>query len=141
MLRNTWQLRIVNLLITLPGLTSGTARMPCLTVSSTWARCVFQRPGWRACSSSVLYMTGRPPADRLHVLGERLPLPRHAGLQHVHRDRFDVRQHPGELLALVAFDRRQRERAVADDDGGRAVVAGERAERIPEDLRVVVAVV
>src|SRR6185312_4522289 len=35
----------------------------------------------------------------------------------------------------------ERERAVADDDAGRAVVAGERAERVPRDLGVVMAMV
>ena len=35
MLRNTWQFFIVNRLTMLPGLQSGTARIPCRTVSST----------------------------------------------------------------------------------------------------------
>ena len=82
-----------------------------------------------------------PLADRVHVLGERLPVPGHAGLQHVHRDGLDVREHAGQLLARLGLDRRQRERAVADDHRGGAVVAGVGAERIPHDLRVVVAVV
>src|SRR5262245_43290982 len=258
MLRNTWQFFIVNRLTILPGLQSGIARMPCFTVSSTCARCVFHLPGCRACSSRVLYMIGRPHAsemrerslsfssglvppphcmtpvptsrstsdsanssdsgaqaagmrlpamskwfmfrvidspsapassdsrtmrrivsssagvasrpehssalahgvephrrvaderadvdaepraDRAHVLGERLPVPGHAGLQDVHRDRLDVREHPGQLLARLRLHRRQRERAVADDHRGGAVVAGVGAERIPHDLGVVVAVV
>ena len=82
-----------------------------------------------------------PLADRAHVVRERFPRPWHACLKHLHRDRFDVRQHAGELLALGCLHGRERERAVADDDRGRAVVAGERAERIPQDLGVVMAVV
>src|SRR4029453_5550063 len=82
-----------------------------------------------------------PLTDRAHVLRERLPVPGHAGLQDVHRDRLDVREHPGQLLARLGLDRRERERAVADDDRRGAVMAGIGAERIPHDLRVVVAVV
>jgi len=82
-----------------------------------------------------------PLADRLHVFGEALPVPRHARLEDVHRDRLDVGEHAGELLALLLLHGRQGQRAVTDDDRRRAVVAGERAERIPQDLRVVVAVV
>ncbi len=60
--RNTWQFFMVKRFTTLPGLTSGMARTPCLAVSSAWARCSFHRPGCRACSWSVLYMMGRPHA-------------------------------------------------------------------------------
>ena len=256
MLRKTWQFRIVKRLTMLPGLQRGIARSPCRTVSSTWARCVRHRPGCRACSSSVLYMTDRPQAsdsrlsrlsfssglvppphwitpvptsrktsaranssdsgaqaagmrlpamskwfmlrviespsapassasrttprmtsssasvagrsehsspiakrrtaewptsvptftaepapDRRHVLGERLPGPRHPGVEDVHRDRLDVGEHPGQPLASLGPHRGQSQRAVADDDGGRAVMAGVGAQRIPEDLRVVVAVI
>src|SRR5439155_62367 len=79
--------------------------------------------------------------NRAHVLGERFPVPRHARAEHVHRDRFDVGEHPGEPLARFLLYRRERQRAVTDDDGGRAVVAGVGAERIPQHLGVVVAVV
>ena len=67
MLRNTWQFFIVKRLTMLPGLQSGIARMPCLAVSSTCWRCVRHRPGWRACSSSVLYMIGRPQACAIRL--------------------------------------------------------------------------
>ena len=62
MLRNTWQFFMVNRFTTLPGLQRGIARIPCFTVASTWARCFCHRPGWRACSRSVLYMIVRPQA-------------------------------------------------------------------------------
>src|SRR5438128_261922 len=80
-------------------------------------------------------------ADGAHVLGERLPRPGHARFQHVHGNRFDVGEHPGQLLALGGLHGSERQRAVPDDDAGGAVVTREGAERIPEDLRVVVAVV
>ena len=65
MLRNTWQFFIVKRLRMLPGLQSGIARMPCFAVSSTCFRCSRHRPGCRACSSKVLYMTGRPHASEI----------------------------------------------------------------------------
>src|SRR4030095_11057541 len=67
MLRNTWQFFMVNRFTTLPGLQSGMARTPWRAVSSTWARWVRQRPGWRACSSNVLYITGRPQACEIRL--------------------------------------------------------------------------
>jgi hypothetical protein len=82
-----------------------------------------------------------PAPDGGHVVRERLPRPRHAGLEHVHRYGLDVREHPGELLAGLGLDRRQGERAVADDHGGGAVVAGVGAQGIPRHLGVVVAVI
>ena len=65
--RNTWQFCMVNRFTTLPGLQSGMARMPCRAVASTCSRCFCHRPGCRACSSSVLYMIGRPLAWEIRL--------------------------------------------------------------------------
>jgi hypothetical protein len=81
------------------------------------------------------------PPDGAHVLGEALPRPRHAGLEDVHGNGLDVRQHARQLAARLGLDRGEGQGAVADDDRGRAVMAGVGAQRIPGDLRVVVAVV
>jgi hypothetical protein len=87
------------------------------------------------------HVDAEPLSDRLHVLGERLPRPGHARLEHLHRDRLDVGQHARQLFALLRLDGGEGERAVADDDRGGAVVTGVGTERVPHDLRVVVAVV
>ena len=78
--------------------------------------------------------------EPVHVLRERLPIDVD-GAQHLHRDGFDVGQEFGHALLVAAAHRRQRERAVAEDHRGGAVLRRERAQRIPRHLRVVVAVV
>ena len=78
--------------------------------------------------------------EPVHVLREGLPIDVD-GAQHLHRDGFDIGQEFGHALFVAAAHRRQRERAVAKDDGGGAVLRREGAQRVPRHLRVVVAVV
>ena len=78
--------------------------------------------------------------EPVHVLRERLPIDVD-GAQHLHRDGFDIGQEFGHALFVAAAHRGQRERAVAEDHGGGAVLRREGAQRIPRHLRIVVAVV
>ena len=63
------------------------------------------------------------------------------GAQYLHRDRFDIGEELRQPFFLALAHRGERQRAIAEDHGGGAVVAGIGAERVPGDLRVVVAVV
>jgi hypothetical protein len=75
-----------------------------------------------------------------HVLPDRFPA--HIdGVQHLHGNGFHVGKKLGQPGRLAGADRRQRQRAIADDDGGGAVVAGEGAQRVPGHLRIIVAVI
>ena len=76
----------------------------------------------------------------VEIFGEALP-GEFEGVQHLHRDRFDIGEEFAEPLLLPFPNRRQGERAIAEHDRGRAVVAGKRAERIPGDLRIIVAMI
>ena len=78
--------------------------------------------------------------EPIHVLRHRLPA-EIDGAQHLHRDRFDIGQEFRQPLRLARAHRRKRQRAIAEDHRGGAVIAGIGAQRIPGDLRVVVAVV
>ncbi len=78
--------------------------------------------------------------ELVHVLPGRLPI-EIDGAQYVHRDRFDIGEEFGEPLLGALAHRRQRQRAIAEDHGRGAVLGREGAERIPGDLRVVMAVV
>jgi hypothetical protein len=80
------------------------------------------------------------PVEPVHVLREGLPIDLDR-VQDLHRDRFDIREELGHAFGLATAHRRQRQRAIADNDAGRAVVARERAQRIPGDLGVIVAVI
>ena len=62
-------------------------------------------------------------------------------LQHLHGNGFDVGQKLGQPGRLATAHRRQRQGAIADDDGGGAVIAGEGAQRVPGHLRIIVAVI
>ena len=79
--------------------------------------------------------------ERTEVLAERAPAPRYAVHQYVVGDGLDLGEHPGERGFVARPHRRKRERAVAADDGGDAVVGGEAAERVERYLPVVVGVV
>src|SRR6516225_4592301 len=76
----------------------------------------------------------------VEVLWEGLPS-EFEGVEDLHRDRLDIgeelRQAP--LRSLAHW--RQRERAIAEDHRRGAVVAGERAQRVPSNLSIVMAVV
>ena len=46
--------------------------------------------------------------EHVHVLGKRLPVPRHPRLQDVHRDRLHLREHTNQLFVIVHPHRRDR---------------------------------
>ena len=64
--------------------------------------------------------------EPVHVLREGLPVDVD-GAQHLHRDGFDVGQEFCHALFVAAAHRRQRERAVAENDGGGPVLRREGA--------------
>ena len=78
--------------------------------------------------------------ELIHVLRDRLPIELD-GLQHLHRDRFDIGEELGEPLLGALAHRRQRQRAIAEDHAGGAVLGREGAQRVPGDLRVVMAMI
>jgi hypothetical protein len=91
-------------------------------------------------ADQVADIDAEAPVEMVHVLADRLPVERDR-TQHLHRDRLDIREEFGQpFLGALAY-RRQRQRAVAEDDRGRAMLGRERTERIPGDLRVIVAMV
>ena len=78
--------------------------------------------------------------EPLHVLRERFPIDFHRA-EHLHRDRLDIGEEFGHPLFLALLHRGEGEGAIADHDAGRAMVAGEGAERVPGDLRIVMAMI
>ena len=76
----------------------------------------------------------------VHVLAGRFPVEIDRA-QHLHRDRFDIGEELGQPLLGALAHRRQRQRAIAEDHGGGAVLGREGAQRVPGDLRVVMAVI
>ena len=130
-----------------------------------------ERPGLHAVADDILHrldlvvggagllalvahhvMTNRRVADQVadidaeafiemvHVLAGRFPIEIDRP-QHVHRDRFDIGQELGQPLLGALAHRRQRQRAIAEDHGGGAVLGRKGAQRVPGDLRVVMAVI
>ena len=78
--------------------------------------------------------------EPVHVLRERLPV--HIdGAQHLHWNGFDIGQELCHALFVAVPHWRQRQGAIAEDDGGGAVLRRECAQWIPGDLRVIMAVV
>src|ERR1043166_5130051 len=78
--------------------------------------------------------------EPFHILRERFPIDLDRA-ENLHRDRLDIGEELGHPLFLALLHRGKGERAIAYDDAGRAMIAGERAERVPGDLRVVMAVI
>ena len=78
--------------------------------------------------------------DRVAVAGVVVPCPRHVVDQRVGRHVLHEREHVGDRDALLVGDGEQRERAVADQRGGDAVLGLRVARRVPEHLRVEVGV-
>jgi hypothetical protein len=94
----------------------------------------------RGMADQIADIDAEPLVEMIHVLRDRLPVEIDR-LQHRHRDRFDIGEELGEPLLGAAPDRRQAQRAIAENDRRRAVLGRERAQRVPGDLRVVMAVV
>ena len=63
------------------------------------------------------------------------------GVQHLHGNRFDIGEKLGEAGLTAPAHRRQGQGTIADDDGGRAMIAGEGAQRVPGHLRIIVAMI
>ena len=83
---------------------------------------------------------GAAPLDRREVLGEGREVPRDARAERLDVHVLDVLERAGDDVAVLGPRRRDREAAVAGDDGGDAVEARRRERRVPEHLRVVVRV-
>ena len=81
-----------------------------------------------------------PALERVEVLTEGRPVPRHAVLQGGERHALDLGHHPADVVGVLGVDGGQREPAVAPDDRRHAVDVGGRGQRVPEELRVVVGV-
>ncbi len=94
----------------------------------------------RGVADQVADIDAEPLVETVHVLRDRLPV-EIDGAEHLHRDRFDIGEELGEPLLGALPHRRQRQRAVAEDDRGGAMLGREGAQRVPGDLRVVMAVV
>ena len=82
----------------------------------------------------------RSPRSRSRYSRERLPLPVDALLERGQRHALDPRHHPAQVVGVAVAQRREREPAVAADDGGDAVHARRARGRVPQELRVVVRV-
>ena len=76
----------------------------------------------------------------VEIFGKGLP-GEFEGVEHLHRDRLDIGEELRQTALRSLAHRCQRQRAIAEDHRGGAVVAGKRAQRIPGDLSVVVAVI
>ena len=81
-----------------------------------------------------------PAVERVHELGERLPVPREALVQHRAGDVLDAFHQLDEPLVVGGAHRREADAAVADDDGGDAVPRRRDHALAPRRLAVVVAV-
>ena len=81
-----------------------------------------------------------PALEPAEVLAEGLPVPVDALLQRGERHALDLGHHPAQVVGVLGVQRREREAAVAADDGGDAVHVARRRARVPEQLRVVVGV-
>ena len=78
--------------------------------------------------------------QRVEPLGERDPVPEHAGLHRVERDCLGAGHGEHGAVAFFGPHGGEAEAAVAKHDGGDAVPAGDRAVGVPLDLGVVVGV-
>ena len=80
------------------------------------------------------------PLEGVEPLVEGLPPPLDALLEGRHRQVLDLAEHAAQPVALLGLERRQRQRAVAGDDAGDAVLEGGLGEPVPAQLGVVVGV-
>ena len=94
----------------------------------------------RAVADQETDVQADPVVDRVEVVAERAPRPRHAVLERGERHALDLRHHPAEVVGVLGVDGREREAAVARDHARHAVQVRRRRGRVPEELRVVVRV-
>ena len=94
----------------------------------------------RGMADQIADIDAETLVEMVHVLRDRLPV-EIDGAQHLHRDRFDIGEELGHPFLGALAHRRQRQRAIAEDHRGGAVLGRERAQRVPGHLRVVMAVV
>ena len=100
------------------------------------------RPAQGAMPHQEAGVHAHPPAlDGPQVVGEALPVPRHALLQGGQLHALDLHHHALEVLAVFgASEGGEREAAVSADHGGDAEQVRRGGPGIPEDLGVVVGV-
>jgi hypothetical protein len=91
-------------------------------------------------SDQIADVDAKASFEPVHVLRDGLPLDRN-GAEHLHRNRFDVGKKFRDALLGPGSYRRERERAIPEDDRGRAVLRREGAQRVPGDLSVEVTMV
>ena len=75
----------------------------------------------RGVADQVADIDAEPLVEMVHVLRDRLPV-EIDGLQHLHRDRFDIGEKLGEPLLGALAHRREAQRAIAEDHAGCAVL-------------------
>jgi hypothetical protein len=81
-----------------------------------------------------------PLVEGVHILPDRFP--GHGDrVEHLHRNGFDIGEKLGQAGLAATAHRRQSEGTIPNDDRGGAVIAGEGAQRVPGDLRIIVAVI
>ena len=94
----------------------------------------------RGMADQIADIDAKALVEMVHVLARRFPVELDRA-QYLHWDRFDVREELGQPFFGALAHRRQRQGAIAENDGRRAVLGREGAQRVPGDLRVVMAVV
>ncbi len=94
----------------------------------------------RGVADQIADIDAQVMIELVEILRHRFPA-EFEGAQHLHRDRFDIGEELRQPLLLALAHRRQGQRAIAEDHRGGAVVAGKRAQRVPGDLRVVMAMI
>ena len=75
--------------------------------------------------------------DAVEIFAEGPPVPRHSRSERSERHALDPGEHAHQVVPVVGTERRDREAAVAADDGRHAVQWGRRQRRVPEHLGVV----
>jgi hypothetical protein len=80
----------------------------------------------RGVADQVADIDAEPLVELVHVLRDRLPV-EIDGLEHRHRDRFDIGEEFGEPLLMPLAHRREAQRAIAEDHRRRAVLGREGA--------------
>src|SRR5215469_18587305 len=94
----------------------------------------------RSVTDHIADIDAEVMVELVEILRETLPA-EFDRAQYLHRDGFDIGEELGQPFLFAAAHRRQRQRAIAEDDGRSTMVAGIGAQRVPGDLGVIVAMV